>query len=121
MTTAERRHIPLLVLQNVIREYKLAGTDSPEPLETKCLKSVSPPAIVVQMQRVGSTENILQWRMVLLVGKFVITGSVGAVWSQITSMCATAQRGSTFTNFNQRLHAIIVIVAMEYQVRLGFA
>ena len=117
MTKTERRTIPLSQIY-VIREYQLAGTDSAEPLETKCLNSVSRAAVAVQMDRVGSTEIILQSLMVLLTGRCVLTCSLAAVTSQRTSMSATAQ-GSTFTEFSHRFYATYVIVAMEYQVRLG--
>ena len=73
MTTKERKHIPLIV-RYVIREYQLAGTDSAEPLEARCLKSVSQTTIAVHKHRVGSTENILQRLMVSLVGKCVMAG-----------------------------------------------
>ena len=101
----------------MILDYQLAGIDSAEPLETKCLNNVPGLIVAGHIERVGSTEIILQRLMVLLAGKCAILSAV-AVWWPITSVSATAQ-GSTFTDFSQRLHATFDIVAMEYQVRLG--
>ena len=89
---------------------RLAGTDSVERRETKCLRPVLHLTVVRLLRQAGLAVVTLQWLTVLLCVEFVLVGTVTAASGTCTHMCVTVE-DSMFTDFLRSLPVTIVTAA----------
>ena len=91
---------------------RLAGTDSVERQETKCLSPVLHLTVVQLLRQAGLTVVTLQWLTAGLYVEFVLVGTVPAASGGATFLCVTVE-DFMFTDSFRSLPVLIVTAAAD--------